>query len=316
MLHLQSTLIIYKPFFIMKTNKILLKSMILVSSLAFLASCGDDDTVSLPPIGGYNSADEVGAADLVAHWPLDGNGIESKSNTSPSNTVGATYEVGAKGQGLKLANGYLAYPEIAALSSTMPSMTISLWAKVTNNGGEGANGRPTMLFNLDRPNSWSGNINLMAETGWYASTNDTLVMKGLVNIKNGMDSNNQDVINSPKPNAADLADGHTGNANKNGGKWAHYVATWDAPTGKFVLYANGQKISNSKFEVRGGGAALPLNFFTPTKPIIGTFSTVVSGTPDAWQTPAQANIDEIRVYKKALVASDVKALYDLEAAGR
>lgn len=301
----------------MKTNKILLKSMILVSSLAFLASCGDDDsTPSLPPIGGYNSADEVAAADLVAHWPLEGNGNEMKSNTAPSNAVGATYEMGAKGQGLKLTNGYLAFPQITALGSTMESMTISLWAKVTNNGGEGADGHPTMLFNLDRENSWSGNINLMAETGWYASTNDTLVLKGLVNIKNGTDSNNQDVINSPKPNADDIANGHVGNPNKNGGKWTHYVATWNALEGKFMLYANGQKISNPAFEVRGGGAALPLNFFTPTRAIIGTFSTVVSGTPDAWQRGANANIDEIRVYKKALIASDVNSLYELEAAGR
>ena len=83
-----------------------------------------------------------------------------------------------------------------------------------------------------------------------------------------------------------------------------------------MLYANGQKISNPAFEVRGGGAALPLNFFTPTRAIIGTFSTVVSGTPDAWQRGANANIDEIRVYKKALIASDINALYELEAAGR
>lgn len=301
----------------MKTNKILLKSMILVSSLAFLASCGDDDSApSLPPIGGYNSADEVAAADLVAHWPLEGNGNEMKSNTAPSNAVGASYEMGAKGQGLKLTSGYLAYPQITALGSTMESMTISLWAKVTNNGGEGADGHPTMLFNLDRANSWSGNVNLMAETGWYASTNDTLVLKGLVNIKNGTDSNNQDIINSPKPNADDIANGHVGNPNKNGGKWTHYVATWNASEGKFMLYANGQKISNPAFEVRGGGAALPLNFFTPTRAIIGSFSTVVSGTPDSWQRGANANIDEVRVYKKALIASDINALYELEAAGR
>jgi len=301
----------------MKTNKFLLKSMILVSSVAFLASCGNDDAPSLPPIGGYNSSDEIGGTDLVAYWPLNGNGVESKSNTAPATTMGASYEVGAKGQGLKLTNGYLAFPQIPALGATMPSMTLSIWAKVTNNGGEGADGHPTMLFNLARPNSWSGNFNLMAETGWYASTKDTLILKGLVNIKiTGTDSNNQDVINSPKPSVADLADGHTGNANKNGGKWAHYAATWDGVAGRFVLYANGQKISNSKFEVRGGGAALPLNFFTPTRAIIGSFETVVSGTPDGWQRGANANIDEIRVYKKALIASDIKALYDLEAAGR
>lgn len=301
----------------MKTNKFLLKSMILVSSVAFLASCGNDDAPSLPPIGGYNSSDEIGGTNLVAYWPLNGNGVESKSNEAPANIMGASYEVGAKGQGLKLTNGYLAFPQIPALGSTMQNMTISLWAKVTNNGGPGADGHPTMLFNLSRQNEWAGNISLFAETGGRAAVNDTLVMKGLVVIKNADNSPNfQDIINSPNPSVEDLADGQTGNANKNAAKWAHYAATWDGVAGRFVLYANGQKISNAKFEVRGGGAALPLNFFTPTRAIIGSFETVVSGTPDGWQRGANANIDEIRVYKKALVASDIQALYDLEKVGR
>jgi hypothetical protein len=301
----------------MKTNKFLLKSMILLSSVAFLVSCDDEDAPSLPPIGGYNSADEVAASDLAAYWSLDGNGIESKSNTSPSNAVGATYELGAKGQGLKLTNGYLAFPQIAALGTTMESMTISLWAKVNNNGGEGADGHPTMLFNLSRQNEWAGNISLFAETGGRAVANDTLLMKGLVVIKNADGGANfQDVINSPNPSVEDLANGHVGNANKNAGKWTHYVATWSASEGKFMIYANGLKISNPAYEVRGGGSALPLNFFTPTRAIIGTFETVVSGTPDSWQRAANVNIDEIRVYKKVLVPSDVNALYELEKAGR
>jgi hypothetical protein len=295
----------------MKTNKFLLKSMILLSSVAFLVSCDDEDAPSLPPIGGYNSADEVAASDLAAYWSLDGNGIESKSNTSPSNAVGATYELGAKGQGLKLTNGYLAFPQIAALGTTMESMTISLWAKVNNNGGEGADGHPTMLFNLSRQNEWAGNISLFAETGGRAVANDTLLMKGLVVIKNADGGANfQDVINSPNPSVEDLANGHVGNANKNAGKWTHYVATWSASEGKFMIYANGLKISNPAYEVRGGGSALPLNFFTPTRAIIGTFETVVSGTPDSWQRAANVNIDEIRVYKKVLVPSDVNALYE------
>jgi len=134
----------------MKTNKILLKSLAVVLMSTAIISCGDDDSSSLPPIGGYNSADEIGAADLVAYWPLNGNGIESKSNTSPSATVGTTYTTAVKGQGANLVNGYLAYPEISALSASIPSMTISLWAKITNNGGE--DGHPTMMFSLTRPN--------------------------------------------------------------------------------------------------------------------------------------------------------------------
>jgi hypothetical protein len=299
----------------MKTNKIFFKSLAVVLLSTAIISCGDDDPAPLPPIGGYNNADEVGAADLVAYWPLNGNGIESKSNTSPSATVGTTYTTAVKGQGANLVNGYLAYPEISALSASIPSMTISLWAKVTNNGGE--DGHPTMMFSLTRPNEWGGNINFMAETGWRPATADTLVVKGLAIIKNtDGGSNFQDIINSANPSPEDIAGGHSAQPNKNGGQWAHYVLTWDAPTAMFRLYANGSKISNPVWESRNGGNALPLSFFTPTRPVIGTFGSVAFGTPDSWQRPMNGQIDEIRVWKKALSAADVNALYELESAGR
>lgn len=301
----------------MKTNKIFLKSIAMVCLGTAIISCGDDDTASLPPIGGYDNADQVGASDLVAYWPLNGNGVESKSNTSPSNTVGASYVEAIKGQGVNFTNGYLAYPEINALGASLPSMTISLWAKVTNNGGEGADGHPTMLFSLARNNEWGGNINFMAETGWRAASNDTLVMKGLAIIKNeDGGANFQDIINSANPSADDIAAGHVAHANKNGGEWAHYVITWDATTANFKLYANGVKISNPVWESRNGGNALPLNFFTPTRPIIGTFWTVPFGTPDSWQRPMNGQIDEIRVWKKTLSPADINSLYELEKAGR
>ncbi len=301
----------------MKTTKFTVLSLAMAACAGVLVSCGDDDSngfTGLPPIGGYNSADEVGAGDLVAYWPLNGNGTESKSNTGPSQSVGQTWETAVKGQGLKLTNGYLNYPSIPSLSSTMENMTISLWARIYNNG---PGGNPTMLFNLAREAEWAGNVNFFAETGGRAAANDTLMMKGLVVIKNGDGSSNfQDVINSPNPSADDLANGHTGNPNKNGGKWAHYVMVWDAPTGNFKIYANGQKISNAKYEPRNNGSALPLSFFTPTHPIIGTFQTVLDGNPDAWQTPANVEMDEIRVWKKALSAGDINSLYELEKAGR
>lgn len=301
----------------MKTNKIFLKTFAFALLGTAMIACSDDDPAPLPPIGGYNNSDEIGAADLLAHWPLEGNGIEMKSNTAPSNVVGATFEVGAKGQGVKLTNGYLAYPEIAALASTSASMTISLWAKITNNGGPGADGHPSMMFSLTRPNEWGGNINFMSETGWRAATSDTLVLKALAIIKNADGGANfQDIINSANPSADDIAAGHAAHPNKNGGQWAHYVMTWDATTAVFRLYANGVKISNPVWESRNSGNALPLNFFTPTKPVIGTFGSVAFGTPDSWQRPMNGSIDEIRVWKKVLNQADINALYELESAGR
>ena len=84
----------------------------------------------------------------------------------------------------------------------------------------------------------------------------------------------------------------------------------------FKVYANGQKISNPAWESRNGGSPLALNFFTPTRPIIGTFLSVVSGTAESWQKSMTGEIDEVRVYKKALSQADIGFLYELEKAGR
>ena len=299
----------------MKTMKIFAYSLAIVSGLT-LTSCGDDDNGNdLPPIGGYNNSGEIGAADLVAYWPLDGDSKESISGTTANSTQGASYVASTKGQSLRLTNGYLGYPAIPNLSTSMNSMSISLWAKVTNNGP--TDGHPTMLFQLSKPGDWAGNVNFMSETGWYTADNDTLIIKGYVKIKNADGSENgQDSRNSPRPSAEDIANGHVGNANKNSGKWTHYVMTWDGSNGMFKVYANGQKVSNPAWESRSGGAALPLNFFTPTMPIIGTFATVVNGTAESWQRGMTGDIDEVRVWKKALNAADINSLYQLESAGR
>ena len=116
----------------MKTNNFLFKSIALVVLGAAIVNCSDDDPAPLPPIGGYNNADEVAAADLLAYWPLNGNGTESKSSTNPSSTVATTYVTGIKGQAASFNEGYMAYPAIAALSSTSGSASISCWAKISN----------------------------------------------------------------------------------------------------------------------------------------------------------------------------------------
>ncbi|MFY0482858.1 LamG-like jellyroll fold domain-containing protein [Flavobacterium sp. PLA-1-15] len=301
----------------MKKNKFLSYLMAFGFGITVMTSCGNDDSnkISLPPIGGFNTADEIAMEDLVGYWPLNGDGVEIKSNTSPSSSVGATYSEGIKGQGVTFTNGYLAYPEIEALASTLPSMSISLWGKITNNGG--ADGHQTMMFSLGRPDHWAGNINLMAETGWKPATNDSLTIKGFVQIKNESGTaDDYEVINKIKATEEELADGHTPFANKNSGRWAHYVAIWNAETGFFQLFANGIKISDAKLESKNEGNPLPLNFFTPTKPVIGTFATVVSGTGEAWQKSMNGQLDEIRVWKKALTSTEITALYELEKAGR
>ena len=73
-------------------KKIAMKNVSLLLIGAFLfsvvfTSCKKkNNDVQLPPIGGYNNSDEVGAANLVAYWNFDGNQNEIKSGTAATSS--------------------------------------------------------------------------------------------------------------------------------------------------------------------------------------------------------------------------------------
>lgn len=278
---------------------------------ALFTSCGkNEEDTTLPPIGGFNNSNEVATANLVAHWPFDGNNNERITNTAPSSAINASFTTGASGQrqALSLASGYLVYPSIAALgsASSLPSFTVSAWVNVKNTKGAGDN--PSMIFSLTRPKEWAGSINLMAETGRYASANDTLVVKGLL-VQKAADGNAsfQDSVNEPRKGGDQ--------AFKGAGKWSHVAVSYDGASSMFYVYANGKKISNPEWEQRGTTGQL--NLFTPAQVIIGAFATnLPGGTADVWQKTMNGQIDELRVYNKALPAGDISNLYQLEQAGR
>lgn len=297
-----------------------------LASSVFMTSCGSDDdggTTSLPPIGGYNSADEVAASALKAYWPLNGSGVESKSNTSPSQQQAVTFVEGVKGQGAQFNFGFLAYPEIAALSSTSGSATISCWAKVTNTRpAPGQDSHISPLFSLTRENDHFGNLNLIGETHGLV-TSDSIQLKGIFRIKNADGSEfGGDAVNILKLDEGQINDNangaiHAAHPNKIGGQWAHVVYVFDGEAGANRLYVNGVKISNPQWESRNGGASKFLNHFTPTRPVIGALNTVVEGTnTDGWNKALKGGVDEVRFYDKALTQQEIGALYELERAGR
>lgn len=313
----------------MKTNKFLCYSLALGLGVTLFTSCGSDDSSSsLPPIGGYNSADEVAAADLVAHWPLNGDGIERISNTAPSSTVATTFAEGAKGQAATFNSGYLKYPSIAALAGVTGSITVSSWVKITNQkANPDAVSTISPIFTLTNPNEQVGNLAIFGNTHGL-TTSDSIQMKAEFKVKK-VDGTTfgGDAVNMTKMepwmiegNAAGAI--HTAAANKIGGQWAHIVFVYDASGGKTMarIYSNGVKISNAEWENRkidGQEVMVPFNQFTPTYPIIGALRTVVEGTNiDTWNAALKGSVDEIRVYKKALSQSDIGALYELEKAGR
>lgn len=300
--------------------------------LGLFASCSDDDSNDsepLPPIGGYNSADEVGAADLLAYWPLNGSGTESKSNTNPTNTVATTWVAGIKGQAASFNSGFMDYPSIGALNTPGGSITISCWAKMTNTklvadgpshispiisftGGAGADGN-------------IGNLALMGNTHGL-TTSDSIQMKAQFRFKkpDGTDFGG-DCVNMTKmeswmiaDNAAGIANPpHEAFANKIGGQWAHIVYVYDGTNANNRMYVNGVKISNPTWESRNNGDAMPMDFFQPSHPIIGGTQSIADGTNiEVWNAAMTGQVDEVRVYRKVLSLADINSLYQLEKAGR
>jgi hypothetical protein len=300
----------------MKTNKFFISALALSLTITALTSCSSSSD-SLPPIGGYNSASEVAASSLKAYWPLNGDGKESISNTAPTTTVATTYVTGIKGQAASFNAGYMAYPSIAALNTTSGSVSISCWAFLSNNkANPTAVSSTSPIFSLTRTGEAFGNLNLMAETHGLV-TSDSIQMKAIFRIKKADGTEfGGDAVNMTKQESW-MDNTHTWNANKIGGKWAHVVYIFDGPTATNKIYVNGVKISNSAWEVRNGGAAFPLNHFTPTRPVIGALETVVNGTnTDTWNAALKGKVDELRIYDKTLTTAEIGALYELEKAGR
>jgi len=282
-----------------------------MTAAVFTACKDDDNSTALPPIGGYSSADEVAKADLVAYWSLNGDGKEAVSGANPSKSANVTWVDGVKGKAAKFDVGYLAYDAMSNLGENLETgFTISCWVNVSNNSTH-----PSTFFSLTRPNEWAGNINFVAETGWMPATSDSITIKGLL-VSEG-ELGWQDIRNTVKASAEDLAAGQVAYANKIGGKWAHVVYTWDNTTKLAKVYANGVKISNPAWENRDATASKNFMMTAPTRPILGALETYVTGTSsDAWNTGLEGMIDEVRVWKRPLILSDIGALYDLEKSGR
>ena len=276
--------------------------------------------VQLPPIGGYNNSNEVAAANLKAHWTFDGNSNETISGTGPTTSLRATYVTGIKGQAVKLDSGYILFPTIAALNSGIGSFSVSTWI-FTQNQGTGS--RPTGVFALTLgatgQKDWNdGPILLSLENGRPTTYNDTLVLKtNIATTKAGVLLKG-DNINDYGVRETDFK------TVKGANKWVQVVARWDG-AGSFIdIFANGVLVSNNNFRFRNaagvGFGPMTLPTGASTQVLIGGYPNNTNGFPlsaiQGFQGLFRGNIDETRFYNKALTDAEIKALYDLELAGR
>jgi hypothetical protein len=108
------------------------------------------------------------------------------------------------------------------------------------------------------------------------------------------------------------------------GGWRHVAYTYDETTSKFTWYFSGQKLDlpADVTDRKSGTGTNPLGalaFKNATKFVIGGFQNHL-GAPfnalETWMLNYTGMLDEFRIYKKAITAQEINAIYQLERQGR
>jgi len=289
-------------------------ALAVIISTSLFSCMKDFDAASYAPekpIGGYSSSADIGTGHLVDYWGFNGNLNDSINPESAGVNAGTTFAAGIKGQSLQGADKkYVTFTPSTALQN-LSSFTVAFWMKPTTN--KGAIG----IFGLSNTKDFWGSLDIYTDNG---GNGDTIVFKVHIN-------------NSNVPWAGQFTDTKITGI----GKWVHVVASYDAASSKFNIYLNGQVLgvnsaantANTTGPVLHGddpaSHSTPygaLKFVNATAAVFGAFqfqtnpSLTTSADAQDWATNFAGNLDEFRIYDKALSAGDVHSLYLLESLGR
>lgn len=326
-------------------NSIKIFCLTTVFSMQLLTSCSDNvdsnEPLEYPPIGSYNTSDDVNAENLVAKWSFDNSIADTKGGLTGAGK-NVTYTEGIKGQAFQGSNAqerYAVYNNATAVGA-LSSFSFSFWMKsgqtVPDGGAPGQGKGIQGIFSLVNPAGFWGGLNLFLENPDNARPNTLRLKMGIENKRVAWGGQ------GPIFNIDGAID-----------TWIQVVLTYDAVTSRYTVYKNGEKGTSSIYgtpygpftDVTGscilygdnpggpdGSNANPNNaplygalvFATPnlSQLVIGSnqFSTSPSLTTthgdEGWATDYAGLLDEMRIYKSALNTSEVVALYKLEKTNR
>ncbi len=266
-----------------------------------ITSCSDDDDNG---DNGKIDPSTIATSNLVAYFPFDGNATESIANLTPTMQPNVTYVAGRRGQAYQGANqAHLLYtlPANSKLKN-LTSFSLAMWFKSPLVTGDP---EPTVFEIGKSDDLYWGNLKFALNR--LSATADSLQFKAFF-LKTGAVWSGQHVSYSDNLFTIN--------------RWMHIVLQYDETTSKYMIYKDGVKITtNDGVENRWAAgddvnprpALGPLAFANADKINIGAWRPKTEGTAtDAWMGWFLGNLDELRVYDKALTAAEVKNLYDAE----
>jgi hypothetical protein len=301
----------------MKKISMWLFAIIAGVSMSAMVACSDDDNNGdNPGDNGKVDPSTIAANNLIAYFQFEDNGNDTKGGLNPATSTGVSYVTGMRGKayqgnGEKGSGGdvagdpsYLHYnlPANSKLKD-LHAFSFSMWIKcvATTEGGP-----EPMVFQIDGTGDWTwGNLFFLQHRN--EATADSVVMTPYFW--------KDDITPVDGAWKGQRADAKLGNMF---GTWKHMIATYDNTTSKFCLYVGGVKFD--------GGAALEdrkqredgdplgdLKFVDAETLTIGAWADVAKGN-ETWQWAGffKGNIDEFRIYDKALTEAEVQSLYDAE----
>jgi len=281
------------------TGAIMIAMVVMMSSM--LISCNKDND---NPDDGKIDPGTIATTNLVAYFPFDGNATETIATLTPSVETGVTYVTGRRGQayqGADLAHLLYTLPVASKLKS-LTSFSIAVWFKSPLVTGD----PEPIIFQIGKSDDlYWGNLSLALNR--LDATADSLQFKAFF-LKTGAVWSGQHVGFSCPEFVINT--------------WMHMVFEYDATTSKYKIYKNGVQITtNDGVENRwaAGDDVVPrpalgaLAFANADVINIGAWRPKSEGTAeDGWMGWFLGNLDELRVYDKALSDTEVADLFEAE----
>jgi hypothetical protein len=291
--------------------------MLLIGGLA-MTSCERDDDDDDPDDGRIDPS-TIATANLIHHWAFENSPADEITGRGTA-TGNVSYVDGRRGMAYQGApDSYISWNiELTDRIAQLDGFTLAMWMRAPR-----VDGGPPMIFQVTGT-EFLGALSFFQENAPEDNTVDSLELKVYFTKRDAMDKDNNpgwighDWRRSRQEFVANL--------------WFHFVTNYDPATSTAKVYVNGNYLFTTtgayddevRYQGDPGGIGNPnqqpllgnLNLAlleANNRGIIGSWANRRFGTAeDVWMKDYLGQIDELRVYDKALTDQEVSALYEAE----